>query len=193
MTNQELTFEQVTAKNIDRATRIQNSIFPEENGFLNFKCSIDEDFYKKLFNGNVREKMTFWICKNLNEEDVGITGIYSYFEYPDDAWLGWYGVLAKHQRKGYGKKILLWTMDESRKMSFKNFRLYTDLIDNNVAVELYRKVGMIEEPYLAEDMEDEKIYIFSKSLNSNPSEQLGHKILFLKEQESVQNKAVDYL
>ena len=185
-----LIFEIISEENINVATEIQNTIFPKENGFLNFKCSIDEEFYKDLYNGNVREKMIFWICKNQKEESVGITGIYSYFEYPDDAWLGWYGVLPEHQKKGYGKQILLQTMEKAKEMGFKNFRLYTDLVDNKVAVGLYRKLGMIEEPYLAEDMgEGNETYIFSKSLDSSPSEKLGNRMLFLKEQEEIQLKS----
>lgn len=190
----DIVFEKVSKENINLATKIQNTIFPEENGFLNFKCSIDEEFYKELYNGKVREKMIFYICKNQTEEVVGITGIYSYSEYPGDAWLGWYGVLPNHQKKGYGKKILLQTMEKAKEMGFKNFRLYTDLIDNKVAVGLYRKLGMVEEPYLAEEMgEGEETYIFSKSLDSSPSEKLGNKMLFLKEQEEIQEKAQNLL
>jgi len=73
-------------------------------------------------------------------------------------------------------------------MGFKNFRLYTDLIDNHIAVELYRKVGMIEEPYLAEDMGDEKVTVFSKNLFSEKTERLGNKILFLRKQEEIQER-----
>lgn len=39
-----------------------------------------------------------------NDIPIGVTGIYSYHEYPDDAWLGWFGILDK-----YRNKRLWWT------------------------------------------------------------------------------------
>lgn len=188
-----LVYEKISNDNLELATKTQNSIFPDENGYLNFKCSIDEDFYRKLYNGKMRETTVFWICKDKKGDVVGITGIYSYFEYPEDAWLGWYGVLPKYRKQGYGKEILLWTIEKAKEMGFKNFRLYTDLVENNTAVELYKKLGMVGEPYLAEDMGEEQTFIFSKSLNSNPVQKIGDQMLFLKEQEEVQEKAEKFL
>jgi len=188
-----INFEKITKSNLETAIKIQNSIFPKENGALNLKFSVDQDFMVKFYGGKYRETLDFWLCKNENEDIVGITGIYSYCGYlPDDAWLGWYGVLPEHRKRGYGEEILLLTMEKAKEMGFKNFRLYTDLIDNRDAVNLYRKIGMIEEPYLVEDMGNEKILIFSKSLCSNEIEKLGDKNLFLKKQEEVQ-KASDQL
>ena len=34
-----------------------------------------------------------------NDIPIGVTGIYSYHEYPDDAWLGWFGILDKYRNK----------------------------------------------------------------------------------------------
>ena len=181
--------EKVSKDNLELAIKIQNAIFPNENGALNLKASADKSHIKEVYGENFRDISNFWICKDEKGDAVGITGIYSYFEYPEDAWCGWYGVLPKKQGQGYGKKILSWTMGKAKEMGFKNFRLYTDLEENNVAVELYRKIGMIEEPYTFEDMGDEKIVIFSKNLFSEKTEKLGNKNLFLKEQEEIQNRA----
>ena len=189
MQDETLTYEKVTKDNLDVAIKTQNAIFPKENGALNLKASADEAFIEKVYGKNFRESVDFWICKNSNDEAVGITGIYAYEEYPEDAWCAWYGVIPNEQGKGYGKKILLWTMETAKEMGFENFRLYTDLDDNNIAVELYRKVGMIEEPYVAEDMGSEKIVIFSKSLNSPVTEKFGNKNLSLLKQEEIQERA----
>lgn len=183
--------EKITANNIDLAIKIQNEIFPNENGALNLICSFDKKKKKQIYGKQWRETTDFYICK-INGIPVGITGIYVYFEYPQDAWCGWYGVLPEYQRQGYGKKTLLWTIDKAKKMGLKNFRLYTDLDDNKKAVELYRKVGMIEENYTAENMSPEKIVIFSKSLILDKTEKWGNKILFLKEQEEMQEKAKNF-
>lgn len=182
-------FEKVTKDNLRFAIETQNAIFPKDNGALNLKFSVDKSLMKQFYDKSYREDLDFWICKNEEGDILGITGIYSYYEYPDDAWCGWYGVLPEHQGQGYGKKILLWTMEKAKEMGFKNFRLYTDLIDNNIAVKLYKKVGMLEEPYTAEDMADEKTAIFSKNLYSNNTEKFGNRNLFLKKQEEIQKRA----
>jgi GNAT superfamily N-acetyltransferase len=181
--------EKVTKDNLELAIKTQNTIFPKENGTLNLKSSVDEKLLEEVYGKNYRRSLDFWIGKNELDEIVGITGIYSYVEYPNDAWCAWFGILPAHQGKGCGKKLFLWTMAEAKKRGFENFRLYTDLIDNETAVNLYRKIGMIEEPYLAEDMGSEKIVIFSKSLVSDNSEKFGNKILYLKKQEEIQVKS----
>jgi len=188
MNNIIINCEKVSNENIELAIKTQNTIFPKENGALNLRASADKSLIEKVYGKDFRESVDFWICKDEEGNVVGITGIYSYFEYPEDAWCGWYGILPSQQGKGYGKKLFLWTMEKAKEMGFKNFRLYTDLIDNAMAVNLYRKVGMIEEPYLTEDMVEEKITIFSKSLTSNKTEKFGNKNLNLKKQEEIQKR-----
>ncbi|MEI8059959.1 MAG: GNAT family N-acetyltransferase [Ferruginibacter sp.] len=181
--------EKVSKDNIELAIKIQNTIFPKENGALNLKASADKNMIEKVYGKNYRKSVDFWICKDEQNEPIGITGIYSYVEYPEDAWCGWYGVLPNQQGKGYGKTLFIWTIEKAKEMGFKNFRLYTDLIDNTTAVNLYRKVGMIEEPYTTEDMGDEKIVIFSKNLISNTTEKFGDRNLSLKKQGEIQKRA----
>jgi len=181
--------EEITKENLDEAIQVQHAIFPKEDGSFNLLASTDKELMKKFYVGRSREYLTFWLCKNEDGKVVGITGIYAYEIYPEDAWCGWYGILPEFQGQGYGKKLLLWTMDKAKELGYKNFRLYTDLIDNATAVSLYRKLGMIEETYTVEDMSPEKITIFSKSLISNESTILGDKILHLREQSDLQKRA----
>lgn len=183
--------EKVSNENLDLAIEVQKTIFPNENGALNLKASADKRFIEDVYGKNYRKSVDFWICKNKDGEPIGITGIYSYVEYPNDAWCGWFGIMPNMQGKGYGRKLFSWTMEKAKEMGFENFRLYTDLEDNNVAAELYRKVGMIEEPYTAEDMGDEKIVIFSKSLVSEIDEKFGNKNLFLLKQAGIQKRAAN--
>jgi phage terminase large subunit len=51
---------------------------------------------------------------------------------------------------------------------------------------------MIEEPYLAEDLGSDKIFVFSKSLISDKTEKWGDKILFLTQQENIQLLAENF-
>lgn len=189
MSNIAIYCEKVSSNNLSLAIKTQNAIFPKENGALNLKASADTKFVEEVYGKNYRKSVDFWICKNENGETMGITGIYVYVEYPEDAWCGWFGIVPEKQRMGYGKKLFQWTIEKAREMGFKNFRLYTGLVENDIAVELYRKVGMVEEKYVAEDMKDEKIVIFSKSLTAKDPEKFGSKMLFLKKQEEIQRRA----
>lgn len=184
--------EKITTGNIDLAIKTQHTIFPHEDGSLNLKASADKKLIEEVYGKNYRKSVDFWLCKNQNNKIIGITGIYSYIEYPDCAWCGWFGILPEYQGKGFGKKLFLWTMEKAKEMGFKSFHLYTDLEDNKTAVELYRKIGMIEESYITEDMSPEKIVIFSKDLYSDFTEKFGNKNLFLKKQEDIQNRAKNF-
>lgn len=181
--------EKVVMDNLKLAIKIQKDIFPNENGSLNLKASVDKSLVENVYEKNFSKSVDFWICKNEKNDCIGITGTYCYLDYPEDAWCGWYGILPENRGQGYGKKLLLWTMEKAKEMGFKNFRLYTDLVDNSNAVELYRKLGMIEEPYTVEDMGNEKIIIFSKGLYSDNIEKIGHRLLSLKKQEEIQKRA----
>lgn len=75
-------------------------------------------------------------------------------------------------------------MDKAKELGFKNFRLYTDVVDNNIAANLYRKMGMIEEEYVKEILR-EKYTIFSKSLILDRVEKWNNRMLFFEEQEKI--------
>jgi len=182
-----LIFEKVTIKNLDAAIQIQRDILPEDDGIVNIQISTDKEFIKKygIDDNKYLDTSTYWLCID-NNEFIGITGLYSYFEYPKDVWLGWFGVLPKFRERGYGKRVLLWTMEKAKELGFENFRLYTDIVYDKEAVNLYRKIGMLEEPYLTEKLKG-KTFIFSKNLYSYHTEKFGNKNLFLNEQEELQN------
>ena len=126
----------------------------------------------------------------LDQIPIGVTGIYSYHEYPETAWLGWFGMLSKYRKKGYGRMALDKTIELAKEKGYTRFRLYTDEFATE-AHKLYKSRGLIEEPYTNEDDQDEyfiaKIYIYSKSLNNEPVELWNNKILGLKEQGEKEN------
>ena len=169
-------FERITYDNLELACQMQNEIFPLEDARENFIEQIKKDPYRK--------EMDYRIVY-VNDEPVGITGIYAYHEYPDDAWLGWFGVLEKYRGKGYGTQILNKTIDRAQQEGYKNFRLYTDE-DAKDAHRLYEKAGLIKEIYDREDDRsgyfDVEIYIYSKSLTNTKVELWNNRLLGLKEQ-----------
>jgi len=193
MNDRKIICEKVIEDNLELAIKIQKAIFPKENGALNLKASANDNFVEEVYGKNYRKSVDFWVCRDEQKNPVGITGIYSYVEYPDEAWCGWFGILPEKQKMGYGKKLFSWTMEKAKEMGFNNFRLYTDLEDNNIAAGLYRKFEMIEEPYVAEDMGEEKIVIFSKSLSFEKPDVFGDKMLFLKKQEEIQKRATEIM
>lgn len=171
-----LRFEEITKDNIELAIKVQNTIFPEEDGRVNFIECINKDPYRK--------ELTFWIVYDENDL-IGVSGLYSYHEYKEDAWLGWFGVLPDKRSRGYGSKILDHFEQYAKKQGYKTVRLYTDEIANKDAIKLYTKRGMIKEEYNNEDEDKEIIkttLIFSKSLTEEPVEVWNDKYLGLTEQ-----------
>lgn len=174
--NKDIVFKKIDISNYELACKIQNIIFPDEDGSENFKEQINNDPYRK--------EQDYYIVY-LKEEPIGVTGIYSYHEYPDDAWLGWFGILEQYRKNGYGSKVLKETIELAKSKGYKNFRLYTDEFAVD-AHRLYESQGLIKELYDNKDDKDNyidaEIYIYSKSLNSDKVELWNNKILGLKEQ-----------
>jgi len=181
MNNKLLNFVNVTKDNIEVAIRVQNIIFPYENGTQNFIDSINKHGYRKELN--------FWIVYN-SETPVGVIGLYSYHEYPSEAWMGWFGVLPKYRKRGFGGTIFDFFESYARTEGYKNIRLYTDEIDNQEGIKLYYKKGMVSEKYNNKDdiiPSIEKTLIFSKSLTQEPVQNWNNKYLGLTKQVERQN------
>lgn len=174
-------FELITYNNLETACNIQNEIFPEEDARENFLEQIRKDPYRK--------EMSYYIVY-LDKEPIGVTGIYAYHEYPETAWLGWFGILNKYRKKGYGGIVLDKTIELAREKGYKKFRLYTDEYAKS-AHKLYESRGLVKELYNNEDDKDEyfiaDIYIYSISLTEEPVDLWDNKILGLKEQGEKEN------
>ena len=174
-------FKKITKDNLELACKIQNEIFPKEDARQNFIEQINNDPYRK--------EMDYCIVY-LGDIPIGITGIYSYKEYPNDAWLGWFGILNDYRKKGYGSRVLDMTINNAKEKGYKTFRIYTDeyAID---AHKLYESKGFVKELYDRDDDKDEffiaDIYIYSLGLNSEVVDLWNNKFLGLKEQGRKEN------
>lgn len=170
-------FERVNKDNLEIVCKVQNEIFPEEDGRENYIEAINKDPYRK--------ELDYYVVY-LEDTPIGVTGIYSYHEYPLDAWLGWFGILEKYRRHGYGGKVLDMTINLAKNKGYKNFRLYTDEFAKD-AHKLYESRGLIKENYTREGNKSEyfssKTYIYSISLTDDKIELWNNKMLWLKEQE----------
>lgn len=124
---------------------------------------------------------------------MGVTGIYSYHEYPNDAWLAWFGVLPSFRNQGYGSLIFDWTALLAKNKGYQTLRLYSDETFREVH-QLYGKKGMTSEIYDNPDDKDPyepdglKNFIFSMSLTDEKVSYWNHKKLGLKERGMKEHK-----
>ena len=174
-------FKKIDNDNLELAVKVQNAIFPLEDARENYIDQINKNPYRK--------EIDYYIIF-LDDIPIGVTGIYSYNEYPTDAWLGWFGILEEYRNHGYGSKVLDMTIDMAVNKGYKNFRVYTDEYAT-IAHKLYESRGLIKEPYDREDDKDEyfnaDIYIYSKSLTLDKVELWNNKLLGLKAQGEKEN------
>ena len=130
-----LKYIEVDNNNLDLAVKIQNNLFPLEDGRQNYVEGINNDSYRK--------EMVNYIVYD-NEIPIGVVGLYSYNEYPNDAWLSWFGVLENYRQKGYGSKMFDFFEKLALNKGYTSIRVYTDN-EFDKAILLYEKKEMIKE------------------------------------------------
>ena len=169
-------FQKIVKENLELACKIQNEIFPNEDARENYNECINKAPYRKELDYYI----AYW-----DDKPIWVTGIYSYHEYPDDAWLGWFGILDDYRWNGLGGELLDRTIKLARDKWYKNFRLYTDEFAKT-AHKLYESRWLIKEKYNRPDDEDQyfqaEIYIYSIGLIGNNIELWDNKLLWLKQQ-----------
>ena len=163
----------ITSENLEYAVNLENEIFPEYNAKNNYIASIN----------NSGQSQFFLIFDK--ERCVGITGIYSYKNDRDNAWLGFFGIKEEYRDKGYGKKSLRLTEEYAKNLGFKYMRLFTDKLDNEKAIGFYEANGYSFEDYDCdmEELKDEfNVVIGSKSLNKEEVPLWDNKFINLTKQ-----------
>lgn len=132
-----LEYELINENNINLATSIQYTIFPDECAYFHYKESIDKN---NTYNW-------YYIIKH-NGIPVGITGLYIMDDIDKESiWLGWFGILPEYRSKGFGRQSLLDIIEKAKKFNKKYFRLYTNDDGTSTARPLYRSVMQICENY----------------------------------------------
>lgn len=166
----------IDESNIEYAIKLQHILFPIYHGDNNYKESLEDDSNK-----------SYYLIK-VDNEIVGITGLYFYFIDLTSGWLGWFGILKEYRRKHYGSDALKMIEDLARSKGFKYLRLYTDKYNNDIAHAFYESCGYIKEEYI--NIDDPAsytypLYIYSKSLAKNiPYKKWDNKnIIFTKQVE----------
>lgn len=156
---QKLKYIKVDLSNIDIAFNIQLKEWPNNLDYANFE-----------------ETAKFGDDKNVNfivyleDKPIGITGVYTEEIDKQTMWLNWYCILPEHRGKGYGKQVLLDTIDYCKQFDDIDYlRVDTEFNLKRASSNLYLEVMDIIEKYTAEDDEAyiSKDYICSKRLKPN--------------------------
>lgn len=185
-----LHFEIVDLNNIKNAIKIQKEIFPHEDGTINLLSSLDRNLFMKISGIFYPDDKVKYYLAYFKNNLIGITGLYLYPKYPDDAWIGWYGISLKFRNRGFGTEILEWTIEKAKTLNYKTIRLYTDNDDNANAVKLYKKMDFIGEKYNAENL-CYNCWIYSKSLTDKTLELWNNKQLDLLYQSDLDQMSSD--
>ncbi|MEI7787664.1 MAG: GNAT family N-acetyltransferase [Chlorobiaceae bacterium] len=88
--------------------------------------------------------LNYFIAMKDNQP-VGITGLYTTHNQPEEVWLAWFGLNEKLRGRGLGKEIMVATIDMARKHGYQSLRLWTTANEEPfiVANYLYQKLGFI--------------------------------------------------
>ena len=167
-----LEYELVNKKNINLATSIQHTIFPNECAYLHYKDSIDTN-----------NKSNWYYIIKWKDIPIGVIGLYT-----DDSidresiWVGWFGILPEFRSKGFGRKSLLDIIEKAKKYNKRYLRLYTDDDKDSTARNLYRSVMQMYEYYNNVDdyTYDGNCLIYSCSLCDEKVKPWNDKFLNLK-------------
>lgn len=173
-----MTLEKIRENNISCAVQIQSELFPGESARRNYEESLE-----------VTSPFEYYLLYE-DGKCVGITGIYCYPEYPDSAWLGWFGIREGFRRKRLGSEALAMFEETAASRGFRFARLYTDAENNDAAIAFYKSNGYSCESY--QTPEDPacmkyKTLIFSKSLTSEELVPWNNRNIHLTEQIAKQN------
>ena len=167
-----LTYIKLNKNTVDVAFAIQKSIWSEDPDY--------NDLYDKAIN-SLDDNCFFLVYDK--EKLIGITGVDVFREYPDTIWLDWFAILPQYRKMGYGKKVLLDTINYCKSLGrYKSFRVETTYYECRSALFLYDKIMHYKEDYTIEDTEDNKTQtlIYTYVLNGE-LEPWNNKYLGLKE------------
>ncbi len=179
-----LRFEEINNDNIKIGAKLQYEIFPTSSAYL---------FYKAKVTGKCKDLYEAYIAY-VENEPIGVTGIYEIPGYSDTVWLSWFGVKKEYRKLGYGKQILNYTIDVAKRYNKKYLRLYTFEIWNKEAQNFYKKNMDLGEYYYNEKEQKEifegKPKIFSISLCDDKVDLWNNKFIDISADEDSHEKAI---
>ena len=172
--NPKIRYIKLDSENINLAYDIQKTIFKDDPNYANFLSKLNnEDKFETCF------------IVYFEDNPIGITGTYLEDIDSKSIWLDWYGVLEEYRRQGFGKQILLDTINYCKSLNrFDYFRLDTTYWENRPVIKLYDDIMHLREEYTIEDTDTIKhnwlIYTYNLRENKN-IEPWNNRNLYLNE------------
>ena len=158
------TYQKLGNNNLLIYERIFTDIFPNDEKSL--------EYIRKTINDS-NENNSYFLTF-INHDLVGITGYYELPKYPDDIFMGRFGILPKYRHNGFGKRIFLDTMNMVYHLDKKYLRII-------VKPNLHEKVISFCKDYadICEDYQED-VQIYTKNLTKNQIVLWGKRYLDIK-------------
>lgn len=182
-----LKFEKLNEKNLKIAAEVQYEIFPNSSAYSVYKSAV------------TRKRNSFYISyiAYFENKPVGVIGLYEIPEYPDTAWLSWFGLKKEYRKMGFEKQMLDFIIEVAKNNHRKFLRLYTFEIWNKEAQKFYQKNMDVGEYYFNEKEEksifEGKPKIFSKSLCHEKIELWDNKFINISKDENSHKESVSMM
>lgn len=145
---QDICYVKLNEKNINTAKELQRNLFPEDEKSLQYFTDTMENT-----NPNIKYYLAYF-----GKEAIGITGFYELSDYPDDIFIGRFGLLSNYRDNGFGKRIFLDTIN----MVYKLDKKYLRVIVNN---KIHFKLDRLCKNYMdKEEAYNKETTIYSKNL-----------------------------
>lgn len=141
--------QSLSKENIEKVIEAANRAFPDEvNSEVSpensCRASLESNKFKNHWKKFRLTYLKYFVGINeVNNEIIGLSGLYSKESDPEAVWLAWFFIDQLYRRKGFGEKLLMFTINEARKKDYRFLRLYTSTDPNeSVAQNLYEKFGL---------------------------------------------------
>ncbi len=146
----DITYKVLDEENMELACELQNKLFAEDKKSL--------QYFEETIHGN-NPNIKYYLAY-LNHEVIGITGYYELKEYPEDIFIGRFGILPNFQNEGLGKRLFLDTIQ----MTYRLPKKYLRIVVNN---EIHVKIESLCQKYMDDfEVYDKDTVIYSKNLSN---------------------------
>jgi len=113
-------------------------------------ASLNPILHKDIFSHNNIKTAEYWVLKDKKtDKTIGLTGLYQELnDFENICWLGWFCVDESYRRKGLGKKLLDFSIQQAKNLKKKYLHLYTfNSKKYHPAIQMYKNYGFNEYTY----------------------------------------------
>ena len=141
--------EKLSINTLNEAEILRDKIFSQidkkEQKIL--QASINKETLSYVLKENEIKDIQYWVAKDKkNSQIIAMTGLYTELEDDEDScWLGWFCLDKKYRRKGFGKELLNFSIEQAKSLSKRYLHLYTyNSKEYQVAINMYKSYGFKE-------------------------------------------------